>query len=118
MLRVERTYGISSIGWAIFWLCLVLAVFALAVFATVHSMRHGHHGLALALRLLLIWAVPIGGPATVLLCLRRAARNERPNDEPPRTNQSIQRMRASRSGQSQFSRQRRLALTADAGRYP
>ena len=35
----------------------------------------------------------------------------------PRTNHSIQRMRASRSGQSQFSRQRRLALTADAGRY-
>jgi hypothetical protein len=36
ILRVERTYG-CSIGWAIFWLCFVLGVFALAVFATVSS---------------------------------------------------------------------------------
>jgi hypothetical protein len=83
ILRVERTYGISSIGWAIFWLCLVLGVFALAVFATVRSVRHGHQGSALALRLLLIWAVAIGGPAAVLLYLRRSARIQQLKDEPP-----------------------------------
>jgi hypothetical protein len=82
ILRVERTYGISA-GWAIFWLCLVLGVFALAVFATVRSVKHGHQGWGLALRLLLIWAVPVGGPAAVVLCLRRAARIQQLKDEPP-----------------------------------
>ena len=82
ILRVERTYGIS-IGWAVFWLCLVLAVFALAAFATLRSVRHGHEGSALALRLLLIWAVPFGGPTAVLLYLRRAARIQHLKDETP-----------------------------------
>ena len=82
ILRVERTYG-CSIGWAIFWLCFVLGVFALAVFATVRSVRHGHQGSALALRLLLIWAVPIGGPAAVLLYLRRVAPIQPVKDELP-----------------------------------
>jgi hypothetical protein len=82
VLRVERTYGVT-LGWAVFWLCLLLATFALAVFVTVRSLRHGLHGWALALRLLLIWAVPVAGPTAILLSLRRAARTQQPRDEPP-----------------------------------
>jgi hypothetical protein len=82
ILRVERTYGVS-IAWAIFWLCFVLGVFALAVIATVRSVRQGQHGAALALRLLLVWALPIAGPAALLLYLRRAARIPPLKDEPP-----------------------------------
>ncbi len=70
---VERTYGVTP-GAAVAWLCLLLGVFALATFATVHSVKHGHDGWGLALRLLFIWVVPVGGPVAVMLYLRRAAR--------------------------------------------
>ena len=49
----------------------------------VRSVRHEHQGSALALRLRLIWAVPIGGPAAILLYLRRSARIQQLEDEPP-----------------------------------
>ena len=80
--RIERTYGVTP-GWAVFWLCLLLATFALAVFVPVRSVGHGLQGWALALRLLLIWAVPVAGPTAILLSLHRLARTRLTKDEPP-----------------------------------
>jgi hypothetical protein len=45
----------------------------LAIFATVRCVRAGQRGLALFLRILFVWLVPVVGPVVTLCVVRRSA---------------------------------------------